>query len=191
MCATTRVLAGWTGFVLSEIKTVFLSTFSVSARNTARSHPRSTYRSTAPPGRGSPQPTPYTSMPVGPGGTTGPAGHGSSPTVTSRRATQPPAVLVLGHARGDAILGRHRIVDGDDAAFARAGEGAGGVNRLVQDGLLGRGFVLIRSNRLLREGRRASSGGWPAAGGSLGVVICPVWHLVRVKPCKMPYIRIL
>ena len=46
-----------------------------------------------------------------------------------------PAVVVLGQARGDEFPGRSRLVDGDDAAVARAGELAGAVGHFLQDGL--------------------------------------------------------
>ena len=45
-----------------------------------------------------------------------------------------PAVVLRGQARGDEVPGRSRLVDGDDAAVARAGELARAVGHFLQDG---------------------------------------------------------
>ena len=45
------------------------------------------------------------------------------------------AVLLVGQARGDEVLGRARLVDGRDGAVARGGERAGALHHLVEHGL--------------------------------------------------------
>ena len=47
-----------------------------------------------------------------------------------------PAPLVLGEVGGDEVAHLTRLVDGDDDAVARGGQGAGGLDRLAQHGVV-------------------------------------------------------